>query len=99
MRSGTDAQCNLTRRANHRHIFIVANPAGGSLAGFLLSAHPLGVLAAIRQLFAGVDELSVLALLQRDSVVVDLFQKDGVFDWGNRNTSMGGGVISEAICV
>jgi len=43
----------------------------------LLSVHPLGVLAAIRQLFARVDEVSVLALLQKDGVVVNLFQDDG----------------------
>jgi hypothetical protein len=77
MRSGTSPQSNLTRRANHRHIFIVPNPAGGSLPGFLLSVHPLDVLAAIRQLFAGVDQVSVLALLQKDGVAVDLFQDDG----------------------
>jgi hypothetical protein len=38
------------------------------LPGFLLSVHPLDVLAAIRQLFARVDKVSVLALLQKDGV-------------------------------
>jgi hypothetical protein len=98
---------NLTRRANHRHIFSLATigprrqtgrglfqsnfwywtAATGHgvwlrrpdclLRGLLLSVHALGVLAAIRQLLTGVDELSLRALLQKDGMVVDLFQNDG----------------------
>jgi hypothetical protein len=43
----------------------------------LLSLHPLDVLAAIRQLGARIDEVSVRALLQEDGGVLDLLQNDG----------------------